>query len=105
MLTRMVSELIQWVREMSGLTRFGLAVLVLGALIDFFYHGVILTILPLPGMQETIVEYAGHLITFCGMIVMLFGVVIQARQRSRNHTRPAESLRSVVSHWVSIRRR
>ncbi len=105
MLTRVVSELIQWVREMSRLTRFGLIVLVLGASIDFFYHGVILTILPLPGTQETIVEYAGHLITFFGMVLMLLGVVTQAHQRSRSHTRPAEPLRSVVSHWVSLRRR
>ncbi len=90
---------------MSRFTRAGLVLLVFGASIDLVYHGLILTILPLPATQETIVEYAGHLITFFGMIVMLIGVVAQARHRFPNAAPPAEPQHEPRSQSVSIRRR
>ncbi len=105
MLKRIAWELIRWIREMSRLTQFGLLVLVVGASIDLVYHGVILTILPLPETQETVVEYAGHLITFCGMILMLVGIVIEARHLSQSRTGQAGPRRWLMSRWVSIRRR
>ncbi len=76
---------------MSRFTRVGLVLLIVGASIDFVYHGLILTIFPLPANQETIVEYAGHLITFCGMIVMMIGIVAQARHRSHDTAHPTHA--------------
>ncbi len=79
MLRRISLELWAWLRDLNRLARFGLVVLVTGASIDLVYHGLILTIWPLPEAQELAVEHLGHWITFLGMLLMLAGVVFQAR--------------------------
>ncbi len=82
-------EIEKWLREMSRTTRFGALVLVIGAVIDLIYHALIEPFFPLPGTQETLVAYAGHLITFAGMMIMLLSVAWEAWQQSRATRRVA----------------
>ena len=93
-------ELKRWVLEMSPVTRAGGLILILGALIDLVYHGLVEPFLALPTMEETLVAYAGHLITFAGMVIMLLSVAGEAWRQTRSARRAAPSPDS-----VSIRRR
>ncbi len=47
-----------WIREMTLLTRAGLAIVLVGAIVDLFYHGVLATMQLLPPAQANIVQYA-----------------------------------------------
>ncbi len=94
-----------WLKGMSRVTKVGGVVLVIGAAIDLVYHGVLLTVFPLPAPSEQVVQYAGHVITFIGMLIMLLGVVMEGLRHSRGA--PARTSRSneSIHSFMFIRRR
>ncbi len=99
-MTDLRRELKRWITEMSPVTRVGGVVLIVGASIDLFYHGFVEPFLPLPGMQQTLIAYAGHLITFAGMVIMLLSVAGEAWRQTRSARQAATPPDS-----VSTRRR
>ncbi len=92
-----------WLKEMTLLTRAGLAIVVVGAMVDLFYHGIFATIQLLPPAQADIVQYAGHWITLAGMLIMFVGVLREAYVLSHKNRPPAPS-RSSVYHLFRLRR-
>ncbi len=93
---KLPGEIIAWLREMNRLTQFGLMVIVVGAVIDLIYHGVLTTLLVLPSARADIVQYVGHVITFIGMLIMLLGVFSEGRNHSRAATTLTDSKKSSV---------
>ncbi len=77
-------EIERWIAGMSRITRIGGIILLLGAAIDLFYHAVLEPFFPLPGVQDTLVAYVGHLTTFAGMIIMLLSVAWEAWRHPRS---------------------
>ncbi len=94
-----------WLGELNRFTQFGLIVVIVGAVIDLIYHGVLETILPLPVAQADIVQYAGHGITFIGMLIMLLGVAAEGWKRTRGDSSHSTQRTRSISATVSIRRR
>ncbi len=92
-----------WLKEMTLLTRAGLAIVVIGAIVDLFYHGVLATMQLLPEAQANIVQYAGHWITLAGMLIMFVGVLREAYMLSRKN-RPPVPNRSSGYHLFRLRR-
>ncbi len=77
-------EIERWIAGMSRTTRIGGMILLLGAAIDLFYHAILVPFFHLPELQDTLVAYAGHLITFAGMIIMLLSVAWEAWRHPRS---------------------
>ncbi len=94
----MRGEIKRWVAGMSRATRIGGIVLLLGLAVDLAYHGIIQPLFPLPESQQTLVAYAGHIITFAGMIIMLLSVAWEAWRITRQ-SRPTSP-----PDGISIRR-
>ncbi len=90
----------------SWITRVGLVAMTIGAAIALLYHGVILAILPLPDGMEEVIAYAGHVMSFIGMIVTLAGVLIQGHRLSaRNDTSAQNDLPERVPYPLSDHRK
>lgn len=87
---KLPGEILAWLREMNRLTQFGLIVVVVGAVIDVIYHGVLATVLLVPSPGADIVQYVGHGTSVIGMLVMLLGVLFEGRNRSRGVTAPID---------------
>lgn len=87
---KLSGEVIAWLRGMNRFTQFGLIVVVVGAVIDLIYHGVLVTELLAPSSGADIVQYVGHGTTFVGMLIMLLGVLSEGWNRSRGATTPTD---------------
>ncbi len=92
-----------WIHEMTLLTRAGLVVVVVGAIVDLFYHGVLATMQLVPGAEADIVQYAGHWITLAGMLIMFVGVLREAYMLSHKNRPPVPNRSS--EHELSRLRR